>query len=167
MVEVKGIEGEGLEVQSATRSLTVGQVAKRAGVATSALRFYEANGLISSDRNSAGHRRFRPDVLRRVSFIKVAQRVGLTLGEIRAALATLPDGRTPTRADWAKLANGWKPVLDERIALLEAMREKLDGCIGCGCLSLDTCRLYNPDDTAQRHGTGPRWLLGDTPPSPA
>ncbi len=122
--------------------------------------------MISSERNTSGHRRYRPDVLRRVSFIKVAQRVGLTLAEIRAALDTLPNRRTPNRTDWAKLANGWRPLLDERIALLESMRDKLDGCIGCGCLSLDTCRLYNPDDTAEQHGAGPRWLLGDTPPSP-
>ncbi|MGA9278451.1 redox-sensitive transcriptional activator SoxR [Ilumatobacter sp.] len=144
----------------------MGELAARAGLATSAIRFYEAHGLITSERNAAGHRRFHADALRRVSFIKVAQRVGLSLSEIRDALATLPDSRTPTRRDWAKLARGWKPLLDERIALLEAMREKLDGCIGCGCLSLDTCAIYNVDDEAALLGTGPRWLLGDRSPAP-
>jgi MerR family transcriptional regulator, redox-sensitive transcriptional activator SoxR len=147
------------------RTLTVGEVAQRAGVNTSALRFYEANGLISSDRTVAGHRRYHADVLRRVSFIRVAQRVGLSLAEIRAALESLPDERTPTRKDWERLASQWRPMLDQRIALLEAMRDKLDGCIGCGCLSLDTCAMYNPDDVAAVRGTGPRYLLGDPPAS--
>jgi len=144
------------------RLLSVGQVAERAGVATSALRFYETNGLISSTRNTSGHRRYRADVLRRVGFIRVAQRVGLTLGEIRAALDTLPDGRTPTKRDWARLARSWQPVLDDRIATLQAMKERLDGCIGCGCLSLDSCALYNSNDEALQYGNGPRWLLGDS-----
>ncbi len=148
-------------VEVKDRLLTIGEVAARAGLATSAIRFYEANGLIASERNAAGHRRFRADVLRRVSFVRVAQRVGLSLGEIGAALASLPESRTPTRRDWAKLARSWQPVIDERIALLEAMRAKLDGCIGCGCLSLDTCGIYNLDDEAALLGTGPRWLLGD------
>ena len=142
---------------------SVGEVAERAGVATSALRFYEANGLISSERTEAGHRRYRSDVMRRVGFIKVAQRVGLSLDEIKHALDSLPAGRTPNRREWARLAASWQPILDERIALLEAMKEKLDGCIGCGCLSLDTCALYNPDDVAASRGTGPRYLLGDSP----
>ncbi len=154
MVEVKG---------SSTRSFSVGEVAKRAGVATSALRFYETNGLIASERTDAGHRRYRADVLRRVGFIKVAQRVGLSLDEIRAALDSLPASRTPNRRDWARLARSWQPVLDERIAMLEAMKDELDGCIGCGCLSLDTCALYNPDDVAAERGSGPRFLLGDSP----
>jgi len=145
------------------KSFSIGEVAARSGVSTSALRFYETNGLISGERTPAGHRRYGADVLRRVGFVKVAQRVGLTLGEIGAALASLPDGRTPTRKDWARLASSWQPLLDERIALLEAMREKLDGCIGCGCLSLDTCALYNPDDVAAVRGAGPRYLLGDEP----
>jgi len=97
----------------------------------------------------------------------VAQRVGLTLGEIRSALDSLPNGRTPNRRDWAKLAASWQPILDERIALLEAMKQKLDGCIGCGCLSLDTCALYNPADVAAERGVGPRFLLGDQPATPA
>lgn len=155
MVEVKG--------HPADRRLTVGEVAKRAGVATSALRFYESHGLIASDRTDAGHRRYHADVLRRVAFIKVAQRVGLRLDDIRTALGSLPDSRTPTRADWARLAQSWQPLLDERIALLESMKRKLDGCIGCGCLSLDSCELYNADDRAADLGVGPRWLLGDEP----
>lgn len=159
MVEVKRSYPKG----SPSKVFTVGQMASRAGVATSALRFYEENGLIESDRNEAGHRRYQPDVLRRVGFIKVAQQVGLTLGEIRAALDSLPEQRTPTRKDWAKLATSWQPILDERIAMLEAMKEKLDGCIGCGCLSLDSCALYNPADIAAERGAGPRYLLGDTP----
>jgi MerR family redox-sensitive transcriptional activator SoxR len=140
---------------------TIGALAARAGLATSALRFYEANGLITSERNESGHRRFRADALRRISFIKVAQRVGLSLEEIRTALEGLPESRTPTRGDWAELAQRWRPMIDARIALLEAMRDTLDGCIGCGCLSLETCGIYNLDDEAAAFGTGPRWLLGD------
>jgi MerR family redox-sensitive transcriptional activator SoxR len=161
MVEVKG---------SAGKLFTIGEIAARTGVATSALRFYEDNGLIRSERNAAGHRRYRADVLRRVGFVRVAQRVGLPLTDIRDALDGLPQGRTPTRRDWARLASSWQPVLDERIAILEAMKDQLDGCIGCGCLSLDTCALYNPGDVAASFGTGPRYLLGDhspaTPPTP-
>ncbi len=159
MVEVKGSAAKA----SRNRLFTVGEVARRAGVATSALRFYEANGLIRSDRNDAGHRRYHADVLRRVGFIKVAQRVGLTLDEIHTALDSLPEQRTPTRKDWAKLAASWQPILDERIAMLQSMKDKLDGCIGCGCLSLDSCTLYNPSDIAAERGPGPRYLLGDTP----
>ena len=158
MVEVKG----GPPNVPSSRTFTVGEVAARSGVATSALRFYETNGLIRSERTEAGHRRYHADVLRRVGFIKVAQRVGLTLGEIHAALDALPEQRTPTRKDWAKLAASWQPILDERIAMLEAMKDKLDGCIGCGCLSLDSCALYNPADVAAERGAGPRYLLGDT-----
>lgn len=143
---------------------TVGEIAARAGVATSTLRFYESHGLISSDRNGAGHRRYHADVLRRVGFIKVAQRVGLSLEQIRSALASLPTGRTPNRRDWAKLAASWRPLLDERIAVLQAMKENLDGCIGCGCLSLDTCALYNAGDSAAALGTGARYLSGDRRP---
>lgn len=144
---------------------TVGQVAERAGVATSALRFYEDEGLLHPERNDAGHRRYHPEVLRRVAFIQAAQKVGLSLAEIRRALASLPDGRTPTRRDWASLARSWRPMLEERIRLLERLRDDLDGCIGCGCLSLTTCRLYNPDDEAAALGTGARYLLGDERPA--
>ena len=146
------------------RLLTIGEVADRAGVATSALRFYEAEGLIRSTRTEAGHRRYTADVLRRVAFISVAQRIGRSLAEIRAALESLPDTRTPTRADWEQLSTRWRSGLDEQIALLERLRDQLDSCIGCGCLSLDTCGLYNAEDRAASLGSGPRYLLGDERP---
>jgi MerR family redox-sensitive transcriptional activator SoxR len=150
---------------SGSRLLTVGEVARRAGVATSALRFYEMEGLIQSERNPAGHRRYHADVLRRVSFIRTAQLVGLSLSEIREALSSLPDGRTPNSRDWAQLARSWQPVLDERIKLLTRMREQLDSCIGCGCLSLTACGLWNPGDVAGETGHGPRYLLSDDRPA--
>ena len=146
------------------RELTIGEVAERAGVATSALRFYEKEGLIRSTRTEAGHRRYGADVLRRVAFISVAQRIGRSLSEIRTALESLPDTRTPTRTDWEKLSKRWRTGLDDQIALLERLRDQLDSCIGCGCLSLDTCGLYNAEDRASRLGAGPRYLLGDERP---
>lgn len=164
MVEVKDDSGEPVPVDLADRRLTIGQLAGRAGLATSAIRFYEQHGLLRAERNAAGHRRYRADALRRVSFVKVAQRVGLTLAEIRDALDSLPEARTPTSSDWARLARAWQPILDERIRLLTELRERLDGCIGCGCLSLDACEIYNLDDVAATFGTGPRWLEGDTSP---
>ena len=142
--------------------LTIGEVAARTGVAGSALRFYEARGLITAERSPGGQRRFTRDVIRRVSFIRAAQRVGLSLEEITVVLDGLPEGRTPTRADWELLARIWRPWVDERIAALERLRDQLASCIGCGCLSLDTCALYNPDDGASRLGPGPRYLLGDS-----
>ncbi len=117
--------------------------------------------MIVSTRADSGHRRYAPDTVRRVSFIKVAQGVGIELSEIAAVLATLPNGRTPTRQDWARMAKRWQPVLNERIATLTKLRDQLDSCIGCGCLSLSTCKLYNPGDAAATLGTGPRYLLGD------
>ena len=144
--------------------LPIGELARRAGVAASALRFYEAQGLISGQRSAGGRRQYPRHVLRRVAFIRAAQALGLALDDIRAALATLPEGRTPTRADWARLARGWRPVLDARIAALERLRDRLDGCIGCGCLSLKACALYNPADQAARRGSGARYLAGDAPP---
>jgi MerR family redox-sensitive transcriptional activator SoxR len=149
---------------SGSRLLTIGEISRRSGIATSALRFYEAEGLIRSERNQSGHRRYHADVLRRVSFIRTAQLVGLSLGEIRQALSSLPDERTPTARDWARLARSWQPQLDERIALLTRMRDQLDSCIGCGCLSLATCGLWNPNDIAAELGDGPRYLLGDEHP---
>ena len=146
---------------------SVGEVAARAGVATSALRFYEDHGLIRSERNESGHRRYHADVLRRVSFIRTAQRVGLSLAEISEALASLPNHRTPTAKDWNRLATSWRPRLDEQIAMLTRMRDQLDGCIGCGCLSLTSCGLWNPDDAAAEMGTGPRYLLSDERPDAA
>ena len=143
------------------KRFSVGELAARAGVATSALRFYEAHGLIRSERNGSGHRRYRPDTLRRVAFIKVAQRIGLSLDEISRALSSLPSQRTPTRDDWNELSSRWLPRIEEQIAELELLRDRLDGCIGCGCLSLDTCELYNLGDRAARRGVGARYLLGD------
>jgi MerR family redox-sensitive transcriptional activator SoxR len=139
--------------------LTIGEVAARSGVATSALRFYEAEGLITSARNLSGHRRYPRGVLRRVAFIVFAQKVGLSLEEIRTELARLPRNRVPDRADWAKLSSGWTRRIDERIAALERMKIGLTECIGCGCLSLDRCRLAIPGDRAARRGAGPRYLL--------
>jgi MerR family redox-sensitive transcriptional activator SoxR len=142
-------------------SLTIGDVAQRSGVTGSALRFYERQGLIAAERTDGGQRRYRRDVLRRVAFIRVAQRVGLSLEEIRDALDTLPDARTPTKLDWARLAHQWQGELETRIALLVGLRDRLSSCIGCGCLSFRDCSLYNPGDGAARLGTGPRYLLGD------
>ena len=142
----------------AVAHLTIGELAERSGVATSALRYYEAQGLIESERTSGNQRRFRRPTLRRVAFIRSAQRVGLTLDEISGALATLPEGRTPTKADWARLSKGWRPRLDAQIERLERLRDKLDGCIGCGCLSLRTCALSNPEDEVAPRGPGAVFL---------
>ena len=141
--------------------LSIGEVADRTGVAPSALRFYESRGLIVGSRTDGGQRRYAREVIRRVSFIRAAQQVGLTLAEIGAALDRLPRGRTPTRRDWEQLATEWRPWVDARIDALQLLRDRLDSCIGCGCLSLDTCALYNPDDGAGQLGAGPRFLLGD------
>jgi MerR family redox-sensitive transcriptional activator SoxR len=141
--------------------LTIGELSARTGVAPSALRFYEAEGLISADRTSGGQRRYVRDTLRRVSFMRIAQQVGLSLDEIRAALGSLPDGRTPTRTDWERLSASWRPMLDARIALLERLRDNLSGCIGCGCLSLQVCPLYNPGDVLAERGPGAHILLDD------
>jgi MerR family redox-sensitive transcriptional activator SoxR len=147
--------------------MTIGELAQRSGVATSALRHYESLGLIQSLRSDGNHRRYARSTLRRVAFVRAAQAVGLTLDAIGAALATLPDGRTPTAADWNRLARGWAPLIDARIDALTRLRDKLTGCIGCGCLSLQRCALYNPGDVAGGRGPGPRWLMGDSPPEPA
>ena len=143
--------------------IDIASLAKRSGVAASALRFYEDQGLIHSARQTGGRRHFPRSSLRRVAFVRAAQAVGLMLEEIRAALATLPEGRTPTREDWTTLSGAWAPVIDARIAALTRLRDTLSSCIGCGCLSLDTCALYNPADGARRRGPGPRYLLGDSP----
>ena len=135
--------------------LTIGQVAERTGAATSALRYWEDLGLISSVRTTGNQRRYERATIRRVSFIRAAQRVGLSLEEIGAALATLPEGRTPTAADWARLSRGWRPRLDEQIRRIERLRDQLDSCIGCGCLSLRTCALNNPSDVLADRGPGP------------
>ena len=143
------------------QGLTIGEVSTRTGVAHSALRFYEAEGLIQAERTSGGQRRYHRDVLRRVSFMRIAQQVGLSLQEIRDALATLPESRTPTRADWERLSASWRSRLDARISLLERLRDDLSGCIGCGCLSLQVCPLYNPGDVLAAKGPGAHILLGD------
>lgn len=144
--------------------LTIGELAARSGVAPSALRFYESLGLLVAERTEGNHRAYRRSDLRRVAFVRAAKSVGVPLEEIRAALDSLPSGRTPTKADWERLSRLWRRRLDERIALLERLRDDLSGCIGCGCLSLRSCRLFNPDDGAAAAGTGPRYLL-DGPPA--
>ena len=138
--------------------LTIGQLAERAGVATSAIRFYESRGLVRAVRTTGNQRRFAQSTLRRIAFIRTAQRVGLSLDEVADALATLPENRTPTKADWARLSRAWRPRLDEQIERLERLRDKLDGCIGCGCLSLRTCALNNPDDEVAPRGPGAVFL---------
>ena len=147
-----------------TATLSIGLLAERTGVAPSALRYYEAEGLIRAARSDGGQRRYTRDMIRRVSFIRVAQSVGLRLDEIRQALASLPDERTPTERDWHRLSSSWRPRLDEQIALLTRMRDRLDACIGCGCLSLKVCHIVNPHDRAADRGPGPRYVLEEDAP---
>ena len=142
-------------------SLTIAEIARRSGVAASALRFYEQRGLIASARTGAGHRRYPRAALRRIAFIVFAQRIGLSLDEISEAVAKLPHNRVPERADWAKLSASWRARVDARIDELQRVKAGLTECIGCGCLSLQTCRLANPEDRAGRAGPGARYLLGD------
>lgn len=144
--------------------LAIGHLAARTGLSVSAIRFYEARGLVSALRNRGGQRRFLRSDIRRLSFIRIAQQLGFTIEEIGARLAELPQGRTPTQADWTRMSREFRRALDARIAALELTRDRLDNCIGCGCLSLKTCALYNPQDRLRHRGTGPRFLLGDTPP---
>jgi MerR family redox-sensitive transcriptional activator SoxR len=145
--------------------LTIGEVARRSGVAASALRFYEQRGLIASERAGTGHRRYPRPVLRRIAFVVFAQRIGLTLDEIAGELAKLPPDRAPTRGDWSRLSSGWSARIDKRIAELERLKAGLTECIGCGCLSLARCKLANPGDRAGTHGPGPRYWIGDPRPS--
>jgi len=142
--------------------LTIGEAASRSGVATSALRFYEDQGLIASERTDSGHRRYPRAVIRRVAFIVFAQKIGLSLEEIRSELAKLPRNRVPDRADWSKLSASWTKRIEERIAELERMKASLTECIGCGCLSLDRCQFANPGDRAGRRGAGPRYWIQTT-----
>lgn len=145
-------------------AMTIGEVAKRSGVATSALRYYEDQGLIHSERTDAGHRRYPRAVIRRVAFIVFAQRIGLSLEEVKAELAKLPKNHVPERADWAKLSGRWSSRIRERIAELERLEAGLTECIGCGCLSLDRCQFANPGDRAARAGPGPRfWMKASRP----
>jgi MerR family redox-sensitive transcriptional activator SoxR len=139
-------------------AITIGELAGRSGVATSALRFYESLGLIAAERTPGNQRRYARAMLRRVAFIRAAREIGLSLEDVATALATLPTGKTPTKADWQRLSNGWQRHLDERIQKLERLRTALTGCIGCGCLSLRTCRIFNPDDEVSGDGAGARLL---------
>jgi len=141
--------------------LPIGQLAERTGLAVSAIRFYEARGLVSALRNRGGQRRFLRSDIRRLSFIRIAQQLGFSIGEIQAQLDALPQGRTPTQADWTRISQSFRETLDTRIAMLERMRDRLDGCIGCGCLSLRNCALYNPEDRMRRRGPGARLIIGD------
>ena len=143
--------------------LTIGEVSRRSGVASSALRFYEERGLIASERAGSGHRRYPRAVLRRIAFIVFAQRVGLSLEEIGEELAKLPPDRVPSRREWSRLSSGWSARIDERIAELERLKLGLTECIGCGCLSLDRCKFANPGDRAAAAGPGPRYWIGDRP----
>jgi MerR family transcriptional regulator, redox-sensitive transcriptional activator SoxR len=150
-----------------TDLLTIGEVSRRSGVAASALRFYEERGLITSERAGSGHRRYPRPVLRRIAFVVFAQRIGLTLDEIGGELAKLPPDRAPTRRDWSRLSSGWSTRIESRIAELERLKAGLTECIGCGCLSLDRCRLANPGERAGGLGPGPRYWVGDRPASRA
>jgi MerR family transcriptional regulator, redox-sensitive transcriptional activator SoxR len=145
--------------------LTIGEVARRSGVAASALRFYEERGLIESERAGSGHRRYPRPVLRRIAFVVFAQRVGLSLEQIGAELEKLPPHQVPTRRDWSRLSTTWTAKIDDRIAELERLKAGLTECIGCGCLSLDRCQLANPGDRAGRSGPGPRYWVGDARPA--
>lgn len=149
------------KVTPAETRLSIGEVVKRSGVAASALRFYEDQGLLVGRRAESGRRHYARADLRRLAFIRAAQAVGLSLEQIRSALASLPDGRTPNAADWRHLSSSWRPILDQRIAELTRLRDTLSSCIGCGCLSLSKCALYNPADAAAKAGPGARYLLGD------
>ncbi len=142
--------------------ISITEFAKRSGLKASALRFYEQEGLIRAARSASGRRHFARSDLRRVAFIQAAQSVGLSLNDIKDALASLPNGRTPTKADWQKLSKSWVPMIDAEIAKLVRLRDALSSCIGCGCLSLKVCELYNPGDTASRLGKGARYLKGDS-----
>jgi MerR family redox-sensitive transcriptional activator SoxR len=162
-VALQAAPTEGAFVAGETLLIDIAELAARSGVAASALRFYEAEGLIEAFRSPGKRRRFPRATLRRLAFIRAAQAVGLTLEEIKAALARLPQQRTPTKADWEKISTEWAPLLDEKIAALTRLRGALTSCIGCGCLSLANCALYNPGDAARVKGAGARYLLGDDP----
>lgn len=144
--------------------VSIGEIAARTGLAVSAIRFYEEKGLVAPIRDAGGRRKFLRGDIRRLSFVKIAQQFGFSIEEIAGLLGQLPNGRNPNKRDWARISARFGARLDEKIETLTLLRDKLDKCIGCGCLSLDNCRLYNPDDEARRLGPGPRWLMGDTPP---
>lgn len=146
-----------------TDRLSIGQLATRTGIAISAIRYYETQGLIHPDRNAGGQRQFQRSDIRRLSFVRIAQQFGFTIDQIGAQLQLLPEARTPTKADWKKISKNFRAALDARIETLTKLRDNLDGCIGCGCLSLKKCKLYNPNDAAAIRGNGPRYLMGDSP----
>ena len=148
---------------AADEMMSIGEIAERTGLSVSAIRFYETQGLVTPRRNPGGQRRFLRSDIRRLSFVLIAQQLGFSLDEIRLRLTTLPSGRPPTKKDWAKISRTFRAALQERIDIMTRMRDRLDGCIGCGCLSLSNCALYNPDDRARALGAGPRYLLGDSP----
>lgn len=149
--------------KSVVTTVSIGFLAGRTGMAVSAIRYYEQQGLIHAERNAGGHRRFLRSDIRRVSFILIAQQMGFSLEDIRAELEKLPEGRTPTKRDWEWISQTMAQALDHKIAALTQMRNRLTGCIGCGCLSLKACKLYNAEDRAARHGSGPRYVMGDDP----
>lgn len=146
------------------QNLPIGYLAQRTGLAVSAIRFYEEKGLITPGRNSGGQRRYCRADIRRLSFVLIAQKMGFALSQIQDMFQGLPMNRTPTKSDWARISKSFRRDIDERIQSLERLRDKLDGCIGCGCLSLKSCALYNPQDLASQQGDGPRYLIGDSPP---
>ena len=148
--------------KAAPTLISIGDVAHRTGLAVSAIRYYEAEGLVSARRTPGGKRQFLRSDIRRLSFVLIAQQLGFSLEEIRQQLQALPLERTPNKRDWEKISRSFRSRLDEKISMLERLRNRLDGCIGCGCLSLETCKLYNPGDRAARHGTGPRLVLQDS-----
>jgi len=147
------------------RGYSIGKIAARTGLAVSAIRFYEEAGLVAPERNSGGQRVFAPSDIRRISFVMIAQKLGFTLAQIRAQLDILPDGRTPTLQDWEAISASFSVDIEARISALQNLQKKLTGCIGCGCLSLQKCALYNTDDIVAAKGAGPRYLMGDTPPN--
>ena len=145
------------------KRISIGEVAQRTGLSVSAIRFYETQALVTPTRNNGGQRRFLRSDIRRLSFVLIAQQLGFSIGQIRERLAKLPAQRTPTQQDWTRISKGFRQDLQTRIDIMTRMRDKLDGCIGCGCLSLENCALYNPDDRAKNHGPGPRYLIGNSP----
>lgn len=145
------------------KTISIGTLARRTGLAVSAIRYYESQGLIHPERNPGGQRRFLRSDIRRLSFVMIAQQFGFTIPQIAETLQTLPEGRTPNKADWAKISARFRTALDAKIETLAKLRDTLDGCIGCGCLSLQKCKLYNPDDRAAKLGPGPRYLMGNQP----
>ena len=149
------------------RGLSIGYVAERTGLAVSAIRFYEEKGLVQSERNSGGQRRFQRGDIRRLSFVQIAQQFGFSIHEIRDVLAGLPDNRTPTKSDWTRISTQFRIQLNAKIDALTVLWDRLDGCIGCGCLSLPNCALYNPRDRVAQKGAGPRYLMGDSPEGPS